>query len=184
MVPCRRGRKVREKGEFDMEWMLMPFRRYADFSGRSRRKEFWMFQLLGLIVGAVIYALILGGGGLDLLMASAATDGSAAGPNLDGVSFGPVFWVGCILAVVWALGAFIPALAVSVRRLHDRNMSGWYLLGLIGAVIVLSMIPILGALAVLALEIGWIVLMALPGTPGPNTYGPDPLGQADPEVFA
>jgi uncharacterized membrane protein YhaH (DUF805 family) len=177
-----RGREVREKGgSFDMEWMLMPLRRYAEFSGRSRRKEFWMFQLLGLIVGAVIYALILGGGGMDLLMASAATD---PGSELDGVSFGPVFWVGCALAVVWSLGAFIPALAVSIRRLHDRNMSGWYLLGFIGVIIVLSMIPVVGALAVLALEIGWIVLMALPGTPGPNKYGADPLGQADPEVFA
>ena len=48
-----------------MEWMLMPYRRYADFSGRSRRMEFWMYQLLGLIVGVVLYGLVLAGGGLD-----------------------------------------------------------------------------------------------------------------------
>ena len=63
-------------------------------------------------------------------------------------------------------------------------MSGWYLLGFFCVVIVLNFIPVVGALIVLALEIGWIVLMALPGTPGPNNYGPDPLGQADPDTFA
>lgn len=167
-----------------MEWMLMPLRRYAEFSGRSRRKEFWMFQLLGLIVGVVVYALILGGGGMDMLTAAAAADAGATGPELNDVSFGPVFWVGCILAVVWGLGTIIPALAVTVRRLHDRNMTGWYLPGFIVAVFVIGMIPVLGAVLVLAMYVGWIVLMALPGTPGPNKYGPDPLGQADPEVFA
>jgi len=163
-----------------MEWMLMPFRRYADFSGRSRRKEFWMFQLLGVIVAVVIYALLLGGGGFAALTGSAAVEGG----ELNEVSFGPLFWVGVVLACIWIIAAFIPSLAVTVRRLHDRNMSGWYLLGFFAAVIVLSLIPVIGGLAVLALEIAYVVVLALPGTPGPNKYGPDPLGQADPEVFA
>ena len=42
-----------------MEWMLMPFRRYAEFSGRSRRKEFWMFQLLALGVALLVYGLMI-----------------------------------------------------------------------------------------------------------------------------
>ena len=48
-----------------MEWMLMPLRRYADFEGRSRRKEYWMFTLLIVIVYAVFAALFLGLVGLS-----------------------------------------------------------------------------------------------------------------------
>jgi uncharacterized membrane protein YhaH (DUF805 family) len=165
-----------------MKWMLMPFRRYADFSGRSRRMEFWMYQLLCVIVGVVLYALILAGGGWSLLNA-AGPDGVATGQELQAFTLSPLGWVGVILLCLWGLGTIIPSLAVMVRRLHDRDMSGWYLLGFIVVAIVLSMIP-LGAILVFLLEIGWIVLMALPGTPGPNKYGPDPLGQADPETFA
>jgi uncharacterized membrane protein YhaH (DUF805 family) len=168
-----------------MEWMLMPLRRYAEFSGRSRRKEFWMFQLLNVIVVLIGYALMLGGGGMSALAGAAAmNDPTMANGQLAEVSFGPVFWIGIIVLAVWGLGTLIPGIALAVRRLHDRDMSGWYLLGFIVAVIILSMIPVLGTIVVFVLEIGWIVLMALPGTPGPNKYGPDPLGQADPEVFA
>ena len=53
-----------------MEWMLMPLRRYAEFSGRSRRMEFWMFALLSFIVYMVGYALLLAGGGLSLALAA------------------------------------------------------------------------------------------------------------------
>ncbi|MBT2135870.1 DUF805 domain-containing protein [Croceibacterium sp. LX-88] len=168
-----------------MKWMLLPFRRYAEFSGRSRRMEFWMFQLLGLIVGVVLYSLILAGGGMEwITMVAATAEGSVVDNQLEGFSFGPLAWVGIVGLLVWFVAAFIPSLAVTVRRLHDRDMSGWYLPGFIVAVICLSLIPILGAILVLVLEIGWIVLMALPGTQGSNKYGADPLGQADAEVFA
>jgi uncharacterized membrane protein YhaH (DUF805 family) len=166
-----------------MEYMLMPLRRYADFSGRSRRKEFWMYQLMNLIVVFVLYAVVLGGGGLSMLTAGAAAQAGAE-PDLAQVSIGPMFWIGALLLCIWGLGTIIPSLAVTVRRLHDRNMSGWYLLGFIVLVVVLSMVPLVGPLIVFALEIGYIVLLALPGTPGTNDYGPDPLGNFDPEVFA
>lgn len=164
-----------------MEWMLMPFRRYAEFSGRSRRKEFWMFQLLNLIVAGVLYALLFAGGAASLFMAGA--DGASTG-ELDQVSIGPVFWIAAVLLGVWALATLIPSLAVTVRRLHDRNMTGWYLLGLIVAVVVLSMIPLIGPILVLVLEIGYIVVLALPGTPGANKYGADPKDPNSAEVFA
>lgn len=45
-----------------MEWMLMPYRRYADFSGRSRRKEYWMFMLFSVIVTMVCVTLLVAGG--------------------------------------------------------------------------------------------------------------------------
>jgi uncharacterized membrane protein YhaH (DUF805 family) len=151
-----------------MEWMLMPYRRYADFSGRSRRKEFWMFQLLGLIVGVVIVLLCFGGLPLD-----AMGDPDALTAETQP---GALFWVGAVLAVIWGLGSIIPSIAVTVRRLHDRDMSGWWYLGFIVA----SMIPLVNFIAAIA----FLVLMVLPGTPGSNRFGPDPLGRADAEVFA
>lgn len=169
-----------------MEWMLMPYRRYAEFSGRSRRKEFWMFQLFNFIVVAVLYALLLAGGGYRLLVGGAAAANTlSTGAELTPVAApGPLFWIGLALLAIYGLGTLIPSIAVAVRRLHDRNMTGWYLLGFIAVVVVLSFIPIIGPLLTIALEIGYIVVMALPGTPGHNKYGPDPLDPNQSEVFA
>jgi uncharacterized membrane protein YhaH (DUF805 family) len=62
-----------------------------------------------------------------------------------------------------------------VRRLHDRDMSGWWYLGFI----VLSNIPLLGIL----IALGYLVLMFLPGTPGPNRFGEDPKDPTQASVF-
>ena len=80
-----------------------------------------------------------------------------------------------ILLVVWWLVILIPSIAVSVRRLHDREMTGWWYLGFI----VLSLIPLIGFVATIA----FIVVMALPGTPGPNKYGPSPKEGVTAETF-
>lgn len=125
-----------------MEWMLMPLKRYADFSGRSRRKEYWMFMLFILIVYIAIIAL-----------------SAIGGETVAGI-------LGIVL-IVFALGIFIPSLAVQVRRFHDQGKSGWFVL--------LNLIPIV-SLAVL-------VFMCIDGDKGPNEYGPDPKGGADPETF-
>jgi uncharacterized membrane protein YhaH (DUF805 family) len=151
-------------GEFVMEYMLMPFRRYAEFTGRSGRKEYWMFILFNVIVGCVLGAIIAVAGG-------AASMQDAAGGN-----YGAIFGGLGLLMVVWWLAVIIPSIAVGVRRLHDRDMSGWWYLGFI----VLSVIPLIGIIA----SIAFIVIMALPGTPGPNRFGPEPYGNVDPEVFA
>lgn len=74
------------------------------------------------------------------------------------------------------LAIIVPSIAVSIRRLHDRDMSGWWYLGLTLA----GLIPIIGFLASIAL----LVLMALPGTPGPNRFGPDPKDPSQAAVFA
>ena len=115
-----------------MEWMLMPLRRYADFNGRSRRKEYWMFFLA--------YVLILA---------------------VTGILYEISHVVGGLIAAVVVLGLFIPSLAVQVRRFHDQDKSGWFVL--------LSIIPYIGGLIVL-------VFMAIDGTRGPNRFGEDPKG--------
>jgi uncharacterized membrane protein YhaH (DUF805 family) len=167
-----------------MEWMLLPLKRYAEFSGRSRRMEFWMYALLSFIVYMIAYGLIVAGGGLSLLLASRARALGGAQSELTNVVPGPLFWAGVALACLWLLATLIPTIAVTVRRLHDRDMTGWWYLGFIVAIVVLGRIGIVGSLVTLLLEIVWLVVMALPGTSGANRYGDDPLGNFDPEVFA
>jgi uncharacterized membrane protein YhaH (DUF805 family) len=164
----RNGAGLHLEGGLSMEWMLMPLRRYAEFSGRSRRKEYWMFALLMMIVYAIGAALMFSAL-VPLLTAGAGT------PS-DPAMFTPGFWVGAGLLGLFTLAILVPAVAVTVRRLHDRDMSGWWYLG----VLILGQIPYLGFLV----QIGFLVLMCLPGTPGPNRFGPDPLGSDSYEAFA
>ncbi|MFC3102107.1 DUF805 domain-containing protein [Altererythrobacter lauratis] len=129
-----------------MEWMLMPLRRYADFSGRSRRKEYWMF-----VLGAIIVALVIG-----------AIEGLLGINQMIGGTYGP-------LSLLFVLAIIIPGIAVQVRRFHDQDRSGWFVL--------LGLIPFVGSIAVL-------VFMCLEGTRGDNRYGPDPKGQAPVDTFS
>jgi len=149
-----------------MEWMLLPFRRYAEFSGRSRRKEYWMFALLMVIVYA------LGG----LLMFSSIWPAVTAGGTAAWENLTPAFWAGAIILGLFTLAIIVPGIAVTIRRLHDRDMSGWWYLG----VVILGQVPYLGPLV----NLGFLVLMALPGTPGANRFGPDPKDPLNAEVFA
>lgn len=136
-----------------MEWMLLPLKRYADFSGRSRRKEYWFFTL-GVSLVAVLLAVagIVLGGGAD----AAATDG--------GLFAGPFI----ILLLLFGAGLFIPSIAVQVRRFHDQDKSGWFVL--------LNFIPYIGGLVVL-------VFMLLEGTRGPNRFGEDPKASGETGSF-
>jgi uncharacterized membrane protein YhaH (DUF805 family) len=141
-----------------MDWMLMPLRRYADFSGRSRRKEYWMFTLFILLVYAVLGILIAMGGVFSSMGDPGAT------PQI-----GMLGWIGIGLLGIFALGIFIPALAVIVRRLHDQDKSGWFIL--------LQFIPYIGGIVLL-------VFMCIDGTKGENRFGPDPKGENVADVFA
>lgn len=154
-----------------LEWMLMPLKRYADFSGRSRRKEYWMFVLFIAIIYFVLAAIMMAGGFSLASMANPelAAAGAAQGP-------GALFWVGAGLMGIFVLAILIPSIAVVVRRLHDRDLSGWWYLG----AIVAGMIPFVGFIASIAL----LVVMCLPGTPGPNRFGPDPKDPSSAAVFA
>jgi uncharacterized membrane protein YhaH (DUF805 family) len=120
-----------------MEWYSMVWQKYAQFDGRSRRKEYWMFVLINTIIYCVLYIA-----GLAMLTRN--------------TSIGGAILVAC---VVYSLAALIPSLAVGVRRLHDTNRSGWWIL--------ISLIPLIGGI--------WlIVLLATEGTPGDNQFGPNP----------
>jgi uncharacterized membrane protein YhaH (DUF805 family) len=175
-----------------MEYMLMPLKRYADFSGRSRRMEFWMWQLFQIIVyvGFTVLMMVVGGG----MMMAAADPGALAAAG------GGVLILG-MLYLIYILAVFIPSIAVSVRRLHDTNRSGWwilaplapYILVIAGGGMALSSpdspggggaVMLIGLAGVVILALVLLVFYLLEGTKGPNRYGPDPKGGTNEEVFA
>ncbi|PUV23048.1 DUF805 domain-containing protein [Sphingobacterium athyrii] len=110
---------------------------YANFEGRARRKEYWMFVLA---VFVLFFALGIVGGILSVIS-----------DTLGSLFYG-------IMGLAY-LAILVPALAVTVRRLHDTNKSGWF--------IFVSLIPFVGGIYLFYLEI-------LEGDKGPNQYGPDP----------
>lgn len=87
-----------------MKWYLKVLKQYADFSGRARRKEYWMFFLFNMIFGMI--AMIL--------------------DNIFGIAFGEIGYGP--LYGLYTLAVFIPGLAVAIRRLHDVGKSGWMIL--------------------------------------------------------
>jgi uncharacterized membrane protein YhaH (DUF805 family) len=104
------------------------FNRYATFSGRARRAEYWYWILFGVLVGiaaSILDALIVGSGSE-------------------------------IISILSSLGLLLPNLAVTVRRLHDIDRSGWWLL--------ILPLPVVGAIVL-------FVFMCLRGTLGPNRFG-------------
>ncbi|MEK6542728.1 MAG: DUF805 domain-containing protein [Pseudomonadota bacterium] len=152
-----------------MDWMLMPLRRYADFSGRSQRKEFWMFQLLNLIVIAIFMTIMFSGMPWAEMAAQNNQYGKFAAESATAQPApGPLFFVGLLILMLWILGTFIPMLAVTVRRLHDQDKSGWWWL--------LNFVPF-GAYVLIA-------FFCIEGTKGPNQYGPDPMGRGPSDIFA
>jgi uncharacterized membrane protein YhaH (DUF805 family) len=87
-----------------MNWYLKVLKQYADFSGRARRKEYWMFALFNLIF--TVIAMIL--------------------DNVSGLTAGALPYG--VFYLIYVLAVLIPALAVAVRRLHDVGKSGWMIL--------------------------------------------------------
>ena len=141
-----------------MDWMLLPLKRYFDFSGRSRRLEFWLFTVF-------IWAILI----IEMVLLS--TIGTALGvigdKGQDSV-FAGLF--GLILLATWGF-LFIPWLAAFVRRLHDSDKSGLWLL--------IYFLPF-GGLVLL-------VFLFLDGTEGENSFGENPKEESSvrqAEIFA
>ncbi len=117
------------------------FRKYAVFSGRARRSEYWFFWLAYILTSFAV-------GILDALIMPAASSGP--------------------LSTIFILAVLLPSLAVGVRRLHDTDRTGWWLL--------LVFLPVIGAIILL-------VFAAQDGTTGSNRFGDDPkMRSVDPEL--
>jgi len=136
-----------------MDWMMLPLRRYAEFSGRSRRKEYWMFWLLNMLIGLFVGLVFLIGYYADMSQTDMDT------------YLMPVVYLVCL----WSLATLIPGFAVTIRRLHDTDRSGWAIL--------FGLIPIIGGFMLLYFYVQ-------DGTEGPNRFGPDPKLEGAQEVFA
>jgi uncharacterized membrane protein YhaH (DUF805 family) len=96
------------------------FRKYATFTGRASRSEYWWWMLVNILVSTVLYVISLT---LGTAGATVTETGSVPGPG---------FVIGIVLSIVWALAVLIPGLALTWRRLHDTNRSGaFYFLALI-----------------------------------------------------
>jgi uncharacterized membrane protein YhaH (DUF805 family) len=132
-----------------MRWMIMPYTRYADFRGRSCRMEYWMFHLLWAAVLIVLWTV----GVSAHRLGNPAITGTIAPMCL-------------VLGALFLLGSLIPMIAVTVRRFHDQDKTGWFYL--------MNFIPYVGGLVV-------FIFMCIEGTVGSNQYGPDPKG---PEINA
>lgn len=169
-----------------MEYMFLPLKRYAEFSGRSRRMEYWMFTLFLIVMWVVLFGLFMVMAGSILL---SAFSGSPTGVFAAG---GTAMILGALMCILW-LALLIPSLAVGVRRLHDTERSGWWLGGYLILVVVSNVLrsstgsaglSMVLSLVTLVYAIALLVFMFLEGTKGPNKYGPDPKGGVDAQVFA
>ena len=109
-------------------WKLVVLERYTKFDGRAGRAEFWWFVLANFLVLVALAVLI---------------------------AVSNIFW---ILYVGYALAVIVPSIAVAIRRLHDTNKSGWWLL--------IGIIPFGGIVL--------LVFYILEGTAGPNDHGAGP----------
>ncbi len=155
-----------------MNWYIEVLKKYAVFSGRARRKEYWFFVLFSTIVSVLITVV-------DLLIGT----------------YNPVTGAG-ILGGLYSLAIFIPYIAVTVRRLHDTDKSGWWILMPIGVIAIVGvvaavLIPLAGesgspvlvgllSIGSLAAMIIMLVFLVSDSTPGANRYGGNPKNAREP----
>ncbi|EMG27322.1 hypothetical protein X560_2532 [Listeria fleischmannii 1991] len=119
------------------------WRNYVNFSGRSSRSEYWYVFLWNIIIVAVFYILMLIVG---LSSVTAAMSTSSPEEVFAAMFAGPMLFI-MLLFWLYGLANIIPALSLSIRRLHDSGKSGWFIL--------LGLIPFVGSIIV-------IVFMCLP----------------------
>lgn len=124
-----------------MNWYLGVLKKYTEFGGRARRKEYWFFVLFNMIV-AIVLGVIDGALGLYMIEQEEAQVG--------------------LLGGIYSFAVLLPSLAVSVRRLHDTDRSGWWIL--------IALIPVIGAIVL-------IIFMVLDSQPGSNRFGPNPKNE-------
>ncbi|WP_133512838.1 DUF805 domain-containing protein [Candidatus Thiosymbion oneisti] len=122
-----------------MNWYIEVLKKYAVFTGRAHRTEYWMFLLINIIIAFAIGFI----------------EGFMGSPGVVGM--------------IYSLAVLLPGIAVGVRRLHDTDRSGWWLL--------IGLIPIIGAIVL-------IVFFVQDSTPGQNRFGSNPKGERSSVYYA
>jgi uncharacterized membrane protein YhaH (DUF805 family) len=130
-----------------MKYYLNCWKKYAVFSGRARRAEYWMFVLFNILIFFVLQFVL----GVIIGLAAVASGNKTPDEGL-------VTLTGALVGI-YALAALLPGLAVFVRRMHDTGRSGWNFLWVF--------LPIIGGIVLL-------VFACTDSQPGSNKYGPNP----------
>jgi len=112
-----------------MNWYIDVLKKYAVFTGRAHRTEFWMFALFNFIIMVVLSII----------------EGILGMPG--------------ILSTLYCLGVLLPSIGVSIRRLHDTDRTGWWLL--------IALVPLIGIIILL-------VFYIMDSQEGENRFGPNP----------
>ena len=120
-----------------MQWYFGVWRKYAVFGGRASRAEFWTFVLFNLVAESALIALDL------IVFGTQSPIGAGAG----------------VFSAIYSLAVFLPALGVTIRRLHDVGRTGWWVL--------IGLVPLLGLIVLVVFCIG-------DSQPNENRYGPNP----------
>ncbi len=143
-----------------MSLMFQPLRKYAVFTGRARRLEYWLFHLFLAFMEIALFTWIIASAASNAVTdKSVFVDDTMVFQQMV-ASGSPSFWP-MMAFLAFGLFMFLPTLAVSVRRLHEADFSGWWVL--------IGIIPG-GALVLL-------IFFLIDGTRGINRYGPDPKGR-------
>ena len=123
-----------------MKIYFKPWKKFASFEGRASRKEYWVFVIINIII--LLFTPAIGKGIIPREFFYLFNEQDP----------------GLLLFIFYLISLF-PSIGVGIRRLHDINKSGWWLL--------LSLVPILGWIAL-------FVMTVLPGTYEQNDFGVDP----------
>ena len=136
-----------------MNWYIDVLKKYADFNGRARRKEYWLFTLWNCLIYLGYFILATG------LTAMGGRRGAGA---IAVMMFVPLW--------AYAVAIIVPSLAVSVRRLHDTGKSGWWIL--------IGLVPFVGGIICLV----FMCMDSQPGQNeyGPNPKGVQAYAQYTP----
>jgi len=149
---------------------------YTNADGRAQRSAFWWVQLYqAIIIGVLLIVIFMADGGDQLFDAiMSATDDDLEDIMNDDFRLGVSGIIAIFLILIFALVNFLPSIMLNIRRFHDLGQTGWLVL----VFQLVGYFPVFGIFATIT-NIIWFIL---PGNPGPNHYGPDPL-EHDTDIF-
>jgi len=146
--------------QFNRYYLDLLKNKYAQFGGRASRSEFWYFVLFNLIISIVLGIL---DGTLGTSYTYTTMSNTMAGATTEIASASMTQTIGYIQSL-YSLAVLIPSIAVSIRRLHDTDRSGWWLL--------LGVIPIVNFIGIFVL----LFFYVQDSQAGDNRFGPNPKG--------
>lgn len=149
---------------------------YTNADGRAQRAAYWYVLLYQLIIYAVLLTVIfMADGGNQLWeVIQMRLDGDVDATIADDFGLGISGVIGILILFGFAIANILPDIMLGIRRFHDLDQTGWFVL----IFKILGIIPIVGHIA----NVANLIWFAMPGTEGPNKYGPDPLGRG-PDIF-